>query len=96
MIRLRRSSSSVCPVSGATTNDVSWLPRTLSHHLLGLSILKAVLLQIAQGDLHPLAAIRRDNRFLGNQFPQILADGVLHPLIVPQTVFETTAAELPR
>ena len=51
----------------ALAEHIAWLPLTLADTLGRLAILKAVLVQVAQRDLHPFRAIRGDNRLFGNQ-----------------------------
>src|SRR5262245_18290687 len=46
-------------------------------------------------DLHPFRAIRGDNGLFSNQLTQILADGLFHPLIVPQAILEPSATQFP-
>src|SRR4030095_16732287 len=83
------------PIATALAEHIAWLPLTLADTLERLAVLKAVLVQVAQRDLHPFRAIRGDNGLFGNQLAQILADGLFHPLIVPQTILEPPAAQLP-
>src|SRR5262245_10532904 len=83
------------PIAPALAEHVARLPLTLTDTLRRLAILKAKLIQIAQRNLHPFRAIRGANRLCGNQLAQILADGLFHPLIVPQTILEPPAAQLP-
>jgi hypothetical protein len=83
------------PVTPALAEDIAWLPLTLTDTLRRLAIFKAILVQVAQGDLHPFRAIRSDNRLFGNELAEILADGLFHPLIVPQAILEPPAAQLP-
>src|SRR5262245_16807519 len=45
------------PILTALAEHVAWLPVTLTDSLGRLAVLKAVLIQIAQRDLHPLCAI---------------------------------------
>src|SRR4030095_15906717 len=45
-----------------------------------LTILKAVLIQVAQRDFRPFRAIRGDNGFFGNQLAPILSGGPFYPL----------------
>src|SRR5215471_1679762 len=79
------------PLAAALAEHIARLP----HPLGRLAVLKAVLIQVAQRDLHPFRAVRGDNRLFGNELAQVLADGLLHPLIVPQAVLEPPAAQLP-
>jgi hypothetical protein len=55
------------PITPALAEYIAWLPLTLTDTLGRLAILKAILVQVAQWDLHPFRAIRSDNRFFGNQ-----------------------------
>src|SRR4029453_17530893 len=48
------------PIATALAEHIAWLPLTLADTLGTLTILKAVLVQVAQRDLHPLRAIRSD------------------------------------
>src|SRR5713101_5853559 len=82
-------------IATAPAEDIARLPLTLTNTLGRLTILKAILVQVAQRDLHPFRAIRGDNRLFGNQLAQILANGLLHPLIMPQAILEPPAAQLP-
>src|SRR6266581_7714089 len=82
-------------IAAALAEHIARLPLTLTDTLGRLTILKAILIQIAQRDLHPFRAIRSDNGLFGNQLAQILADGLLHPLIVPQAILKPPAAQLP-
>src|SRR5262249_22870623 len=83
------------PIAPTLAEDIAWLPLTLSDTLGRLAILEAVLIQVAQRDLHPFRAIRGDNGLFSDEFTQILADGFFHPLIVPQAILEPPAAQLP-
>jgi hypothetical protein len=83
------------PITTALAENIAWLPVTLTYTLGRLAVFKAVLVEVAQGDLHPFRAIRGNNRLFGNQLAEILADSLLHPLIVPQAVLEPPAAQLP-
>jgi len=83
------------PIAPALAEHIARLSLPLTDTLGRLTILKAVLIQIAQRDLHPFRAIRSDNGLFGNQLAQILADGLLHPLIVPQAILKPPAAQLP-
>src|SRR4029453_13136077 len=83
-------------VRTALAHHIARLPRSLTNALLGLAILKSILLQIAQRNPDPLAAIRGDNGLFGNQLTEILADGVFHPLVMPQAILEPSAAQFPR
>src|SRR5262245_41272453 len=83
------------PIAPTLAEHIARLPLTLTNTLGRLAILKAVLVQVAQRDLYPFRAIGGDNRLFGNQFAQILADGLFHPLIVPQAILEPPAAQLP-
>src|SRR5262245_40579007 len=82
-------------LSPALAEPIARLPIPLTDPLRGLTILKTVLVQVAQWDLHPFRAIRGDNRLFGNQLAQILADGLFHPLIVPQAILEPSATQFP-
>jgi hypothetical protein len=79
----RLSIAGAVPITPALAEDIAWLPFTLTDTLRRLAVFKAVLVQVAQGDLHPFRAIRSDNRLFGNELAEILADGLFHPLIVP-------------
>src|SRR5215813_10393585 len=83
-------------IAPALAEHIARLPLTLTDTLRRLAILKAILIQIAQRNFHPFRAVRGDNRLFGNQLAQILADGLFHPLIMPQTILESPAAQLPR
>src|SRR5215510_2898773 len=80
------------PITAALAEDIARLPFTLTNTLGRLVVLKAVLVQVAQRDLHSLRAIRGDNGLFGNELAQILADGLFHPLIVPQAILQAPAA----
>ena len=54
-------------IATAPAEDIARLPLTLTNTLGRLTILKAILVQIAQRDLHPFRAIRGDNGLFGNQ-----------------------------
>src|SRR5262249_19685682 len=83
-------------VAMALTEHVARLPRALPDTLRGLAILKAVLVEIAQRNADALGAVRGDDRLFGDQLAQILTDRLFHPLIVPQAVLESPAAQVPR
>ena len=83
------------PILTALAEHITRLPLALADTLGRLTVLKAVLIQVAQRDLHPLRAIRGDDGLFGNELAQILADGLFHPLIVPQAILEPPAAQLP-
>ena len=82
-------------IPATLAEHIAWLPFSLTDTLRGLPILKAVLIQVAQRDLHPSCVIRGDNSLFGNQLTQILADGLFHPLIVSQAILQSPAAQLP-
>jgi hypothetical protein len=82
-------------VPAALAQHVTRLPRALTNALLGLAILKPVLLQIAQRNPYPPGAIRGDDGLFGNQLAEILADGVFHPLVMPQAILESPATQFP-
>ena len=75
--------------------DVTRLPWPLPDACLGLPVLEAVLIQVAQGNSHPFLPIRGDNRFLGDELPEVFADRLLDALIMPQTIFEAATAQFP-
>src|SRR4030095_2735490 len=83
------------PIATALAEHIAWLPLTLADTLERLAVLKAVLVQVAQRDLHPFRAIRGDNGLFGNQLAQILADGLFYPLTVPQTILYPPAGPPP-
>src|SRR5262252_320683 len=91
----RLTIAGVVAMAAALAEHIAWLPLTLTDTLGRLAILEAVLIQVAQRNLHPLGAIGGDNRLFGNQLAQILTDSLLHPLVVPQTILEPPAAQLP-
>ena len=91
----RLTIAGVVAITPALAEHIARLSLTLTDTLERLTILKAILIQIAQRDLHPFRAIRGDYRFFGNQLAQILADGLFHPLIVPQAILESPAAQFP-
>jgi hypothetical protein len=88
----RLSIAGAVPITTTLAEDIAWLPLTLTNPLGRLAIFKAVLVQVAQGDLHPFRAVRGNNRLFGNQLAEILANGFFHPLIVPQAILESPAA----
>src|SRR4029434_6171543 len=83
------------PIATVLAEHIAWLPLTLADTLGRLTIFKAVLVQVAQRDLHPFRAVRGDNGLFGNELAQVLADSLFHPLIVPQAILEPPAAQLP-
>jgi len=91
----RLTIAGVVAIAPALTEHMARLSLTLTDTLGRLAVFKTILIQIAQRDLHPFRAIRGDNRLFGNQLAQILTDGLFHPLIVPQAILESPAAQFP-
>src|SRR5262245_56303018 len=83
------------PITPALAEHIARLPLALTDPLRRLAVLKTVLVQVAQRDLHTFCAIRSDNGLFGNQLAQILPDSLLHPLIVSQAILEPPAPQLP-
>ena len=82
-------------IAPALAEHIARLPLTLTDTRGRLAILKAVLVQIAQRDLHPFRPIRGDNRLFGNELAQILANGLFHPLIVLQAILRAPGGAAP-
>jgi len=73
----------VVPIAVTPPQEVAWLSWSLAHALLGLPIFEAILLQVAQRDFDPFMPIGSDDRFLRDQFTQVLANRLFDTLIVP-------------
>jgi len=71
------------------------LPCTLPHAFLGLPILETILLQVTQRDFYPFLPIRGNDRFLGDQFAQVLPNRLLDTLVVTQAILQTATAQFP-
>src|SRR5215471_1371973 len=68
------------------TQAVTRSPCPLPYTFLGLPVLEAILVQVAQRNSDPFLPIRGNDRLLGNQFTQVLPNRLLDTLIMPQAI----------
>src|SRR5215211_2714020 len=76
----------VIPISALPSQEVTWFPWPLPHTFLRLPVLEAILLQVTQRDSDPFLPIGGNDRLLGDQFTQVLPNGLFDTLVVPQAI----------
>src|SRR5215510_1527636 len=86
----------VIPIPALLSQEITWFPWPLPYTFLGLPVLEAILFQVAQRNSDAFLSIGGNDRLFGDQFTQVLPNGLFDTLVVSQAILQAAPAQFPR